>query len=288
MKQKREGELVVPVACPSCGEKYSLQWNGGQELLCTECLKTFQLGGYLTNSYKENPKTKGSGIVCVIPQKGRCPHECKDCFFQGGRSYLEPLEENTPNMCSVEEAEGRVVRINDGNDSSNDVALVMAACEKYKMKFYNTSSSRCLNLFNAPVVLTVNPGTTTDVQSTLLLKIPKNLMFVRVRVNTWNRHVVKATVEHYARYGVPVVFTFMAYLNEESIPLRYRCDYELRKRTLNNYWAIKGIVWEEYMQEFKSCEWVHSCGESRTGTISCRTCGNCLREYFATMERMRG
>jgi len=41
--------------------------------------------------YKENPKTKGSGIVCAIPQKGICPNRCEDCFFQSGRSY-----ENTP------------------------------------------------------------------------------------------------------------------------------------------------------------------------------------------------
>lgn len=24
-------------------------------------------------TYEENPKTKGSGIVCCIPQNGRCP-----------------------------------------------------------------------------------------------------------------------------------------------------------------------------------------------------------------------
>ncbi len=48
--------------------------------------------------YKENPKTKGSGIICCIPQTGLCLMKCKDCFFQSGRSYLEPLEENLPNM----------------------------------------------------------------------------------------------------------------------------------------------------------------------------------------------
>ena len=43
-------------------------------------------------SYIENPKTKGSGIIACIPQKGLCPNKCEDCFFQSGRSYLEPLE----------------------------------------------------------------------------------------------------------------------------------------------------------------------------------------------------
>ncbi len=36
--------------------------------------------------YKENPKTKGSGIICAIPQKGICPSKCPDCFFQSVRS----------------------------------------------------------------------------------------------------------------------------------------------------------------------------------------------------------
>jgi len=49
-------------------------------------------------TYKENPKTKGSGILCAIPQTGRCPMQCSDCFFQSGRSFLEPLDENLPNM----------------------------------------------------------------------------------------------------------------------------------------------------------------------------------------------
>ncbi len=47
-------------------------------------------------SYKENPKTKGSGIISCIPQKGVCPNKCEDCFFQSDRSYLEPLGENLP------------------------------------------------------------------------------------------------------------------------------------------------------------------------------------------------
>lgn len=47
-------------------------------------------------SYIENPKTKGSGIVCAIPQTGVCPIGCEDCFFQSDRSFLEPLDENLP------------------------------------------------------------------------------------------------------------------------------------------------------------------------------------------------
>lgn len=48
------------------------------------------------NEWIWNPKCKGSGIITCIPQAGRCPNNCADCFFQSGRSYLEPLEENLP------------------------------------------------------------------------------------------------------------------------------------------------------------------------------------------------
>ena len=89
--------------------------------------------------YVENPKTKGSGIICCISQEGECPMKCDDCFFQSGRSYLEPLKEHLPNMPTIAEAEGKVVRVNDGNDSSVNFDLVMKMTEVYPMRFYNTS-----------------------------------------------------------------------------------------------------------------------------------------------------
>ena len=75
--------------------------------------------------YHENPKTKGSGILCCIPHESTCPINCADCFFQSGRSYLEPLEDNLPNMPTAEQAKGKVVRVNDGNDSNLDKEMVM-------------------------------------------------------------------------------------------------------------------------------------------------------------------
>src|SRR5271169_3089128 len=106
--------------------------------------------------YRENPKNRGSGIIAAIPQADTCPMKCPDCFFQSGRSYLEPLAENLPNIPTQEMAEGRVVRMNDGNDSNNHQDLVIQSAAGYKMKFYNTSIPRELYKFDAPVVLTVN------------------------------------------------------------------------------------------------------------------------------------
>ena len=107
-------------------------------------------------SYVENPKTKGSGILCCIPQKGRCPNNCSDCFFQSGRR------------------------------------------------------------------------------------------------------------EGFAKY------------------------YIKRKRTLNEYFAITTDAWESVMARYKYNRWVYSCGkvEGEKGGGGCRHCGNCLREFFATRERM--
>src|SRR3989339_735440 len=237
--------------------------------------------------YIGNPKTKGSGIICCIPQTGICPRGCEDCFFQSGRSFLEPLAENLPNMPSVEMTRGRVVRVNDGNDSSNQRELVIANTQDFEMKFYNTSSTEGIEDFDAPVVLTVNPAGMTD-DAYLISPIPPNLMFVRVRTNTWNLNLVDEVVEYYSNYEVPIVLTFMAYF--EAVMLDgHQNNYVFRQRTMNSYWAITTAAWAGIMFEYRHNKWVHSCGkiEGEKGTTACRHCGNCLREYFATMERLR-
>lgn len=242
------------------------------------------------SNYIENPKTKGSGIIACIPQEDLCPRGCEDCFFQSGRSYLEPLEENLPNMPSVERVGHRVVRVNDGNDSNHDQKMVIESTKQYQLKYYNTSIPYNLEEFNAPVVLTVNPANITDENPNLLIEIPENLMFVRVRVNAWNvRDVVDPVVEWYTRAEVPIVLTFMAYFMTE-IPRRYKSSYIFRKRTLNSYNAITTRSWRRIMSRYENNWWVYSCGkiEGELGTSKCSRCGNCLREFFNTMERMKG
>jgi hypothetical protein len=239
-------------------------------------------------TYKFNPKTQGSGIICCIPQSGRCPNNCKDCFFQSGRSYLEPLEQNLPNIPTEEQAAGRIVRVNDGNDSSIDPATVIMATRHFKHKFYNTAiNSPGLARFPGPVVLTVNPGEMTD-REIYHANISKNLMMVRVRTNTWNMNVVDKAIDYYTLRDnpVPVILTFMAYHGPQ--PLMNDDDYVLRKRTMNSYWAITSKAWKTIMEYYGDNHLVYSCGkEGEGGATGCRFCGNCLREYFATMERMR-
>jgi len=242
----------------------------------------------MMTGYKENPKTKGSGIVCAIPQTGRCPNECEDCFFQSGRSYLEPLDENLPNMPM--NLMDRIVRVNDGNDSNVDREEVLRATQHYIFKFYNTAIPNNLEGFEEPVVLTINPGKMTNKGFYTLYDIPKNLMFVRIRTNMWNLHLVLSAVKHYTEREVPVVLTFMAYFDTaDNIPESCRQYYTFRKRTTNSYWAITTEGWEIIMNYFKYNKWVHSCGkiEGEKGDTHCRFCGNCLREYYATLERMK-
>ncbi|MFA5572281.1 MAG: hypothetical protein WDA42_04175 [Candidatus Bathyarchaeia archaeon] len=235
--------------------------------------------------YRENPKTKGSGILCCIPQTGRCPNNCKDCFFQSGRSYLEPLDKNLPNMPLA--LEGYVIRVNDGNDSNVCRDAVIKSTDHMPMRFFNTAIPKDIGGFPAPVVLTVNPADKTDVSAVLLTEIPNNLMFVRVRTNLWNTDIVDTAIKYYTQAHVPVVLTFMAYWGEaDTIKEEYKWGYQFRKRTLNSYWAITYEAWRKVMDNYAHNPLVYSCGTE--GVVSaCKNCGNCLREYFATMTRIR-
>lgn len=237
--------------------------------------------------YRENPKLKGSGILSCIPQRSKCTRQCDDCFFQGGRSYLEPLRDNLPNVPSFDRSIGRVVRMNDGHDSNLERALVVATAHQYVDAFFNTASPHDLEGFPGPVVLTVNPGSMTDTRFLRVQTVPRNLMFVRVRTNTWNTENVDEAVDWYTSRDVPVVLTFMAYFKTKPSP-GYVKDYMLRKRTSNDYLAITSKAWRRVMKRYEYNILVSSCGkiEGEKGDTHCRYCGVCLREYFATTERL--
>ena len=241
-------------------------------------------------SYKENPKTKGSGIYCAIPHSTRCPVGCPDCFFQSGRSYLEPLEKNLPNMPPEDmlDDDNTVIRFNDGNDSNFDRVTVFKSAMRYPRKFFNTSFPIDLAGFPGPVVLTANPNRMTYTDFHKIEKPPPNLMFVRARTCTWNLPLVRDIVNWYTSRDVVVVLTFLAYFLED-VPDDHKKNYEARKRVLNEYSAITTEAWKNVMLAFFNNIRVYSCGKIegvKDGT-KCRWCGNCLREYHATTERMR-
>lgn len=239
--------------------------------------------------YKENPKTAGSGIICCIPHSTKCSVGCKDCFFQSGRSYLEPLEDNLPNMPEPSIAEGRVVRVNDGNDSNLQRVVVLKSTEHYTDKFYNTAINSGLDVFKSPVVLTVNPAKYTDTHFNRATEpVPANLMYVRFRANVWNISLLEEAVEYYCNRNLtPLVITYMAYHDLEDIPEEYQRFYELKKRTLNEYYAINQAGWDYVYHRFQNNRLVYTCGKD-PNTHACSRCGNCIREYYNTKERIRG
>ena len=114
-------------------------------------------------------------------------------------------------------------------------------------------------------------------------------MFVRIRVNTWNlKRVVAPAVKYYTDNGIPVVLTFMAYF-ETPIPEKHKKNYIFRKRTINDYWAITTSAWKRIMGQYADNILVYSCGkiEGELGSTKCKRCGNCVREYHNSKERMR-
>jgi hypothetical protein len=220
-----------------------------------------------------NPKVKGSGIIECIPQSGRCPVGCSDCFFQSGRSYLEPLEETLPHIPPIDLSNDRIVRVNDGNDSNVDRDIVESSTQQFKDRFYNTSIPKDLGNFSAPVVLTINPSLKTDKSFHKLKTIPDNL-----------DNVVKPAIEYYTSKGVAVVLTFMAYYSSD-VPDEHKKNYIWKKRTINSYWCIKKTEMDKIMKNFRKNPFVYTCCERHS---TCSFCGNCIREYYNAKERLIG
>lgn len=174
--------------------------------------------------------------------------------------------------------------MNDGNDSNNNRLLVEAVASGYGHAFFNTSFPVDLNKFSRPVVVTVNPGILTDVDFHRINPIPPNLMFVRVRTNTWNPEVLTLAVNYYTKRNVRVVVTFMAYYNE-TIPEGEKDFYTYQKRVTNSYWVLNRDMQEDILSVFKDNPLVYECGYK--GTHACSSCGNCLREYYRVIEEMK-
>ena len=240
-----------------------------------------------------NPKLIGSGLVDCVPQTGKCPHNCDSCFYNLGfyRSIDEPL------IPSIEESNDKIVRMNSGHDSALQKDLVLETSSKYKDVFFNTSTTD-LN-FPGPVVMTANPARLTDKSFHKIKNIPKNLMFVRARVNLWNTDVVRDIIEYY-QSKVPVVLTYMRYYDQESIPdgtfyfdcgeAKYKDLYTLKKHILRDYYSLSSDDtrndFNRYITEYLICSNnIYKCGSHWSSL--CFSCGNCIREYYNTKERMK-
>lgn len=134
-----------------------------------------------------------------------------------------------------------------------------------------------------PVVLTVNPTALRDWSFTVLKLPPPNLMFTRVLTTTWNMINVHCAVHYYVGKKVPVVLTFPLFSKVEDIPPAHRDNYSTDER---GFQRITHAAWSAIMLRFARDPMVYSCGQDGLDD-SCKRCGNCLREYFATVERIK-
>jgi hypothetical protein len=204
------------------------------------------------NMTKRNPKQEGSNLWDCIPQKGPCPMNCSQCFYNrvskcpdckgtGAEMFnvkgscstckgkglipafyagLEPL---IPTLGEVRDG---IVRMNCGHDSNFERELVIETAKKYKHYFFNTSIPR-FN-FPGPVVFTANskeeeyPFAPERQSGWLDCKdYLDNLMFVRLRVSSTNLDKIEWAIQYWTEYKISIVLTFTAYYEKEKIPGAY-------------------------------------------------------------------
>lgn len=215
---------------------------------------------------------------------------CNQCFFnREGAFYTE-----TPALPDPEEVKDGIVRMNCGHDSNIERDLVVEAAQKYVNAFYNTSIP--IFDFPGPVVWTANreEEKMVVIPPELWTGIPKNLMFVRLRVSGTNLKHVDNAARWFTAGGVPVVLTFMAYYDQEpqvSEEVRQEIGgpdqcYQWRVRHINSYWCPTNLFIRYVLNYYERNRLVSYCG-SLEGPY-CRLCRNCETYYIQTMKRMRG
>lgn len=147
--------------------------------------------------------------------------------------------------------------------------------------FRNFTEKHDVTYHDIPSVLTVNASHLSDWAYVKLTEIPKQLMYVRVIVNTWNLDLVHSVVHWYISKKVPVVLSFAKYEDYGSIPVFHQDDYFLS----DGKWIIKVSAWLLVMVRFNKDPRVYSCGQSGLSD-KCSDCGHCIREYYNTIERL--
>lgn len=234
-----------------------------------------------------NPKLEGSNLIDCIPNPGRCPNDCKPCYYNEGfyRDINEPL------MPTLEEVGDKIVRVNSGGDSSNGYKVVIAKCRQYPKKFYNTSQPHAINNFDAPVVLTANPANTGWFYAVTNVS---NIMYVRARVATWNMQTVDNIVWYYTDKHIPVVLTFLRfplwYVEEFNNVYDIGHDhcYETKQSELsdNTYKIIKPKYRSMILKRYQGSQFVFQCGSDESSL--CKDCNNCVNLYERHMARCSG
>jgi len=220
-----------------------------------------------------NPKQDGSPLLDAVPQSGKCPLNCRACYFNLG------FYRDVPFVPTAEEAEGHIVRVCSGNDANNQRDLVIEATAHLKDKYYCTAVPRFD--FPGPVVFTCNP----DEEAPPTLKCgPMHLMAVRFRYAPWLDGYLQEAVDHYCRgLRVPLLITPMRYAEEEDIPEEFRDQYIYREHILHPYWMLKDE--ENGAVALRRRDWGHPLAFVCAGL--CKDCLLCVHFYHQAARRMQ-
>ena len=186
---------------------------------------------------------------------------------------------------------------NCGHDSNLQKKLVLETAKVYKKVFFNTSIPNFE--FPSPVVYTANPK--EEEPAFLIYKekpVPKNLMFVRLRISATNLPYIKEAVNHYTSIHVPVMLTFMSYYSKEpkaanvstlgslGVELWGVQCYEWRIRHINSYYCPTKKFIQIVMNHFSDNRLVSMC--SSINDSYCRACRNCETYFIQTAKRLHG
>jgi hypothetical protein len=216
----------------------------------------------------QNPKQAGTPIIDCIPQTGECPVGCKECFYNGGRFYRTLDHALIP---SGEEAKGKIVRVNSGNDSNVERDFVIEVTKPYQDKFYNTAIPKFG--FPGPTIFIANGKSPFFINKCK----GKDLMAVRVRYSSWGLSEQIRLVDYYTCLGIPVLVTWMRYYDVKGIPPEEQRYYEWRQSTTNKYFIMLPETKRRLMDIFKGRPDVYSC--SPLWSSYCTNCGVCEMLY---------
>jgi hypothetical protein len=213
-----------------------------------------------------NPKLEGSPIVDAVPQAGKCPHNCRACYFNRG-FYREP-----PFIPTDDEAEGKIVRVCSGNDANNNRELVIDVTKHYPNKFYCTSQP--FFDFPGPVQYTCNPN--EEAPPTLTgYDARHRIHSVRFRFTPWHLNYLRNAISWYCTVlQLPLILSPMRYYDLEDIPVDWRPQYTLKKHILNSYYMFN--------HETEMRSWPYSSRFVFVCSGLCRDCLQCVRFYQQT------
>ena len=221
----------------------------------------------------------GSNIFDCKPQKGPCPLNCNQCFYNRPYAYYHNI--NEPLIPTIEDIGGTgIVRINCGHDSNLEKDLVLETTSIYKHKFFNTS----IDKFDFPVPVVYTANREEEKYVCLPPEFPNNIMFVRLRVSSTNIKHIDFAVSRLTSQVIPVVLTFMAYYEGDPPDKE---NYEWKVRHINSYWCASKDFMFTILKREKAIggRLVTMCGTLDSNL--CKDCGNCETYYWQTIKHMK-